>query len=235
MANDTPKRRSQHEEQDRLDSRFELVTRRAFLQRSAVLGAAAIVPGLIAAACSSDGTSFTSTTAAGTSAASTTTTSETPAVHDGDGFPTGAELAVDFTYAASSSGGPVRNPYVAVWVEDAGGSLVATIALWFLRNQKGLRWLSDLRRWYAVDGSSDTIDTVSSATRTPGDYSVVWKGVSIDGTPVPQGDYYICIEAAREHGPYSLIRAPLTIAAVSFAQELAADGELSNATVEFTA
>ena len=112
----------------------------------------------------------------------------------------GAELVVDFTYTAEgTSGGGVKNPYVAVWVEDRAGELVATIALWFLQSEKGPKWLSDLRRWATVDGSDATIDAISSATRRPGEYSVLWDGTDTDGNLVAQGDYYIAIESSREH------------------------------------
>jgi len=138
-------------------------------------------------------------------------------------------MLIAFTYAAS--GGRVRNPYVAVWVEDEAGELVDTVALWFKQSQKGLRWLSDLRRWYSVDGSSATVDTVSSATRTPGSYQVAWDVTDLDGNQVPAGQYYVCIEAAREHGPYSLIREAITLAEGMAATDLADDGELSAASV----
>jgi hypothetical protein len=125
----------------------------------------------------------------------------------------------------------VSNPYIAVWIEDGAGDLVDTVALWFLQRQEGLRWLTDLRRWYNVDGSQQAIDTVSSATRRPGDYMLSWGMTDMDGAPVEAGEYYVCIESAREHGPYSLIRSAVTIEAGMGSVELPADGELSNATV----
>lgn len=227
-------------------SRYDLVSRRAFLRRAGALGGVLLIPGL--AACGeSDADAFATatTTAAATatttaSPGATTTTSggtdatATPSTTAAanDALPSAAELAITFTYAAASSGGRVHNPYIAVWIEDASGELVQTVALWF-KQQRGDRWLSDLRRWYEVDGSDETIDTVSSATRVAGEYSLVWDGTDLDGATVAQGEYHVCIEAAREHGPYSLIREPVTLGAEGFSTDLEPDEELTDAAVEF--
>lgn len=166
------------------------------------------------------------TTAAPTKAAPTTAAPTTAA-------PTGAtvrgELAVAFTYAAS--GGRVNNPYVAVWVENAAGELVDTIALWFLRGQKGTRWLPDLRRWYSVDGAQATIDTVSGATRTPGTYNLSWDLTDANGAAIRAGTYFLCIEGARERGPYSLVREQLTLGSGGVSAALPSNGEITNASV----
>jgi hypothetical protein len=232
------------------ESRYQEISRRAFLRRSAAVGLAAAVPSALLAACGSDadvfaGSSTTTssddaasatttvpatTAAAVTTTSTTSTTTTTTPTTSGTTLPDDAEVVVDFTYEASSRGG-VKNPYIAVWVEDEAGDLVATVALWFLQSSKGLKWLSDLRRWATVDGSDSTIDAISSATRAPGAYSVVWDGTTTDGERVAQGTYYIAIESAREHGPYSLIREAVSFGEESFEQTLAAEGELSNASV----
>lgn len=222
-------------------SRFEEVSRRAFLKRSTALGAAILAPSWLLAACSREGDAFASTTTASitstttTAGASTTTAQETTssAATESTTIPSSAEMLISFSYTATSTQGQVKNPYVAVWVEDSQGELIATIALWFLQSQKGLKWLSDLRRWYSVDGSQQSVDTISSATRTPGDYAVVWDGTGPSGSPVAAGDYFVCIEAAREHGPYSLIREQMTIGREDFDLVLADDGELADASIAF--
>lgn len=93
-----------------------------------------------------------------------------------------------------------------------------TLALWFLQSQKGLRWLGDLRRWTSTDGSDATI-SISGATRTPGEYALEWDMSNIDGTAVIEGTYYVCIEAAREKGPYSLIRERFDLLGTSVSAE----------------
>lgn len=223
---------------DPQESRFAAVTRRAFLRRAAGTGVVIALPGALLTGCGDgdaaalgDGQVVDGATAAALAAtAAPTETGTAP----GTAIPIGSEVVVAFTYAASASGqGPVRNPYVAVWVEDAAGELVATVALWFLQESKGTRWLSDLRRWYSVDGSQDTIEAVSSATRTPGDHQVVWDGSTIDGTQAPQGDAHICIEAAREHGPYSLIREAVTLGTEPVTVDLADVEELQDARLTY--
>ena len=227
------------------ESRYRELTRRAFLRRSAALGATVAIPSSILAACGGsdaatfeDGSAGSTTTPGSTTAATapTTTTTTSPTTTEAPApttaIPTGGELVVDFTYEADgTSTGGVKNPYVAVWLEDEAGELVATIALWFMQSRKGTKWLSDLRRWATIDGSDETIDAISSATRRPGSYSVVWDGTDIDGNRALAGDYFIAIESAREHGPYSLIREQIRLGAEAFSQTLEAEGELSSATV----
>lgn len=221
------------------ESRYRELSRRAFLRKSAAIGLAAAIPSSLLAACGSDADVFagsdttapTSTAANSTTSTSTTTTAATTTTPVDASLPEGAEVVVNFTYDADSSGAGVKNPYVAVWVEDEAGDLVATVALWFLQSQKGLKWLSDLRRWATIDGSDATIDAVSSATRVPGEYSVVWDGTTASGDRAEQGTYFIAIESAREHGPYSLIREPITLGDAPFSQMLSGEGELTDAAV----
>jgi hypothetical protein len=173
------------------------------------------------------GTAPPTTTTTTTEAPASSTTATTVAATAGN---LTGEMLVAFTFAAAGRG-PVRNPYVAVWIEDADGELVDTVALWILQSQKGLRYLAELRRWYSVDGTVTSIDTVSSATRSPGDYTVSWGMTDSNHRPVAAGQYYVCIEAAREHGPYSLIRESVAVDAAMAPVQLPDDGELTNAAV----
>lgn len=236
-------------------SRFELVTRRAMLKRSLILGTVVAVPGL---ACSSGGgdtqsTSATTTAkAAGTTTAPSTTakvastttaaggTSSTTSAAKAAGGPalaSSAQMKIDFTYAAAATGGRVNNPYIAVWLEDASGALVRTVSLWYKSNES--KYLQELRRWYTDNrtrvsaGGTDGTRTASGATRLPGSYSVTWDGKTDTGTQAPQGEYFVCIEAAREHGPYELIRESVTLGTSGLTKALAPNGELTAASVAF--
>ncbi len=141
-------------------------------------------------------------------------------------FPAGAEMQVSFTYSPSETDGRVNNPYVAVWVEDLDGSLVSTISLWYLQDQKGTKWLPDLPQWYAASNQASDV-SMSGATRSAGSYDLVWDGTDAEGTPVAAGDYVLYVEAAREHGPHSVTSATITISDAGFAIDLPSDGELS--------
>lgn len=138
-------------------------------------------------------------------------------------------MIVAFSYIATGLG-RVHSPYIAVWVENASGHLVRTVSLWYKSDER--KYLSDLRRWNGADGRG-TNAVMSGATRVPGSYTVAWDAIDSSGSPVPSGDYHLCIEAAREDGPYELIRHPITLDGTPFVQSMPDDGELTNATVEF--
>lgn len=221
--------------------RFEAVTRRQLLQRSALVGAAVLVP----AACSHDDASNLRTTVSGssepgttppTSPATTQPATTVPATAAaGATFPAGAELQVNLTYQAD--GGRVRNPYLVVWVETPTGEMVSTVSLWLKADKT--RYLDHLTRWYDVEaalldgGGTNNLDAVAGATRSAGAYQVVWPGTDVDGAAVAQGDYVLCVEAAREHGPHSFVSAPITIGAEAFTATLGSNSELVDVSAEY--
>ncbi|MEM7308745.1 MAG: DUF2271 domain-containing protein [Planctomycetota bacterium] len=122
-----------------------------------------------------------------------------------------AGFRVDFVLNRPE-GGRYRRPYVAIWLEDTDGFPVKTAVLWLQTEQPGPRWHRDLTRWYRNDRTrklvEDTplIGTISEATRGPGEYTTRFDGIDNLGTPLPDGRYTLCIEVAREHGTYQIIR-----------------------------
>lgn len=166
----------------------------------------------------------------------TPTTSEIPVAALSTAIPDGSELVVSYTYE-QAAGGKNSSPYTAVWIEDADAILVHTIVLWMEQGRKGLKYLPDLTRWFGVDqdrianGGTDTVDAMSGPTRFPGRHSVTWNGQADIVGPVPAGDYFVCIESAREDGPHSLIREPVTLAGQPIDVALPDDGELIDASV----
>ena len=114
------------------------------------------------------------------------------------------ELAVTFTTAPSGSG-RIQRPY-----------------------------LDELRRWYGAVGSDPALTPTSTGpTPNPGTYTVVWDGKNDKGALVEQGDYYVCVESARQNGPYSLVREKVTLGSALFKQKLGANAELKDVAVEF--
>ena len=119
----------------------------------------------------------------------------------------GMELAVEFEIARVD-GQRYRRPYIAVWIEDTDKFPLRTLALWVEKS----RWWPDLKSWYrgdrmrAMAEGTEITATVASATRAPGKYTVKWDGKDSQGKAVKPGRYAVCIEAAREHGTYQLIR-----------------------------
>ncbi len=189
-----------------------------------------------------DGSTTTSTVPT-SSSSTTTSTPTTPSTStttgSGGALPAGGTMVIAFTYEQASGGKNVP-PYIAVWIEDGAGNLLTTVSLWYQQFGRGERWLPDLTRWYNVDqsrisgGGPDTVDAISGPTRSPGSYQVAWDGMGTGGT-APAGNYFICIESARERGPYSLIRESMNLDGSSRQQNLSADGELTNASVTVTA
>ncbi|HET9509604.1 MAG TPA: DUF2271 domain-containing protein [Sphingomonas sp.] len=104
-----------------------------------------------------------------------------------------------------------HRPYVAVWVEPAGGGAARTLAIWYdikkRGNEPGTKWLADLRAWWRKGGRSLSLPAngVSGATRAPGTHSI----------PLPAdlkpGAYTLNVEAARETGGRELVQLPLTV------------------------
>lgn len=234
--------------------RYEIVSRRHFLQRSLMAAGGVAAAGLVASACSgndaaafgaSDTSAPTSTEGSGTTVAAPVTTASTvttvapvdpsAATPSGDLFPGGAELQVNFSYAATD--GRVRNPFIAVWIENPTGELVQSLALWYAPREA--RYVTQLARWYNAEvvlidgGGTDNVESISGATRSAGTYNLVWDGTDVDGNVVSQGNYVVCVESAREHGPHCLSTGTITIGTVGSSTTLPNDTELSALVVDF--
>ncbi|HSK33290.1 MAG TPA: DUF2271 domain-containing protein [Propionicimonas sp.] len=217
-------------------SRFSAVSRRALLQgvsTAALLGIAG---------CATDDAEVLTPTAGATTAGGGSTAPAPTATAPAGQFGIAFSYTADTSTTASagdgkgmgggrggSGGGMVRNPYIAVWLEDSAGKLVRTISLWHLQNGQD-RWLSELHRWYSVSGG---VDTTSSATRAAGSYNLAWDLADLNGKPVANGTYTLCVEATREHGPYSLVTGDLEVTGKAITQELPGSGELSAVAIAY--
>ena len=144
-------------------------------------------------------------------------------------FDSKMELAVNFSIV-DPGGFRYQRPYVAVWLEDAAGNEVRTLSVWAKTDGRGQRYLEHLTRWIGVaGGQADTLlSTSSSPTRNPGSYTLVWDGKNDKGTLVTQGNYFLCIESAREHGPYALIREKVTVAGAASARKLSGSSDIGD-------
>ena len=104
-----------------------------------------------------------------------------------------------------------HRPYVAIWLEPAGGGAARTVALWYETKKTGkdagTKYLADLRAWWRKGGRSMAVpaDGISGPTRAPGQYSVKLP----DG--LKPGAYVLNVEAARETGGRELVTLPLTV------------------------
>lgn len=156
------------------------------------------------------------------------------AANGADGWPAGFALQVDFEIKAPATGGRGRGgwkrPYVAVWVEDMTGAPARTLCLWI----EDRRWLRDLRRWSRENAETPGLtDLVSQATRKAGTYTLSWDGRDDEGRSLAPGKYFVCIEAAREHGTYQLLRREIELRQTAQKIEFEGNEEIAQARASF--
>ncbi|MFO1003327.1 MAG: DUF2271 domain-containing protein [Planctomycetaceae bacterium] len=139
----------------------------------------------------------------------------------------------------SNPGRGYRRPYVAAWLTDKDGFPVRTILLWVQQDEKGRRWVPDLRKWNADDrirgivDDKDLVDAVSGPTRSAGNHKVGWDGLDDNGEPLAPGTYTLHIEAAREHGTYQIIREKLELSEKTFELDLKGNEEIKSVHVKY--
>lgn len=125
-----------------------------------------------------------------------------------------ATLTVDLSLPESPSGLGYDRPYLAVWVEHAQDqTVVGTLAVWYdlrLRNNLGKTWLPQLRTWWRKMGENLSLpaDGLSGATRPAGRHVLRYDADHAALAQLPQGDYALVVEVARERGGRELVRAP---------------------------
>jgi len=127
-----------------------------------------------------------------------------------------------------------KRPYVAVWVENQDHAAVRTIAVWHGSD----RYLPELKSWYLkyrglYETDKAALSTVSSATRSPGKYTLKWDGKDDQGNLVKPGTYIIKIEATREHGNYRLIRQELVCNGTPQHIDLPGNVEIASASLDY--
>lgn len=140
----------------------------------------------------------------------------------------GQELLINVELA--NLGGGARRPYVAIWIEDEQHKAVRRLALWYRKP----RWLPDLRSF--SDAQRETpIDlmSIASATRSAGNYSLIWDGKNDKGDYVSLGNYTVYIEVAREHGTYQLMKQAMKFDGKGKSQALSGNEEISGANLVY--
>ncbi|MCX7818837.1 MAG: DUF2271 domain-containing protein [Kiritimatiellae bacterium] len=108
--------------------------------------------------------------------------------------PTGGTLELGVTIRGDSTGFGPRH-VVAVWIEDAQGRWVRTLAV------EGRKQWRRLEAWRAAAGRLAGPDAVTGATRTDwGRLTASWDGLMAGGTPAPDGEYRVRIETTWWNG-----------------------------------
>jgi FAD:protein FMN transferase len=142
------------------------------------------------------------------------------------------ELAISLELA-TIEGMRVNRPFVAVWVVDEMKKPLRQIALWYNKP----RWLNEMRSWYATyynrfSAGGGNFSSTTSATRSPGKYTLKWDGKDDDGNLVKQGKYTVYIEVAREHGTHQLMVQEIDIKKQTRFM-LAANTEVASASLDY--
>ncbi|HEX3878100.1 MAG TPA: DUF2271 domain-containing protein [Bryobacteraceae bacterium] len=144
------------------------------------------------------------------------------------------ELTIDLEVPQTRGFG-ARRPYVAAWIEDKDRYPVRTLAVWFEKT----RWLNELHAWYrddrlrAMSEGHEILNSVTSATRSPGKYSLKWDGKDNSGKLVKAGHYTVLVEAAREHGGYTLDKRDMDFNGAPSRTQAPADAELGPVTFDY--
>jgi thiamine biosynthesis lipoprotein len=117
-----------------------------------------------------------------------------------DEWPEDYQVTFKIELPTPTTGGKIRRPYVAVWIEGGDGKPLRSISVW--GDQP--KYQRDLSVWYGkIDRNDRTmLKAVTRATRAPGKYEVVWDGKDDKGNAVPQGTYTVKVEVHREHGKH---------------------------------
>ncbi|QJU57098.1 DUF2271 domain-containing protein [Sphingomonas sp. AP4-R1] len=106
-----------------------------------------------------------------------------------------------------------HKPYVAGWIEPAGGGAARSLFAWYDIKKGGAepghKWLADLRSWWRKSGRSLKlpVDGVSGATKGPGTYAIPLP------TDIAPGNYVLSVESAREGGGRELVSVPISVPA----------------------
>jgi thiamine biosynthesis lipoprotein len=125
-------------------------------------------------------------------------------------WPAGFELTIDYEIPHQSNG-RAQPPYVVVWITNAAGAPVRTLAAM----GTDARFIDENYIWWRRVGRTlgRGLDAVAKPTRRPGRYSLIWDGRDDKGQPAPQGRYTVHIEASREHGSHNYQTLDLTLGA----------------------
>ena len=79
----------------------------------------------------------------------------------------------------------------------------------------------------------DLTASISSATRSPGKYTLKWDGKDNQGKPVKAAQYFVNIEAAREHGTYQMMRQEMDFSGTPKEIHIPGNTEIASATLDY--
>ena len=150
---------------------------------------------------------------------------------DPSGWPAGYQMKLTIVLSRPRAKKYLR-PYMAVWIEDAGGTPIRILSVWSKRKKR--KYLKDLRVfWRFARKDRDTYEAVSRATRGPGRYRLVWNGLDDQGHAVPRGKYIVHVEVAREKGTHQHLSAAVTCGSVPVRKQMGRNIEINGVTLTY--
>jgi hypothetical protein len=123
-------------------------------------------------------------------------------------------MTVELTLPASQGGVNYYRPYLAVWLENTKDmSAAGTLAVWYdqrIKDNQGKTWLRHLRTWWRKAGAelSLPVDGISGATRAAGQQVLHYDAKNQTLASLPDGNYNLVVEVARERGGHETVRLP---------------------------
>ncbi|MEM7430661.1 MAG: DUF2271 domain-containing protein [Pseudomonadota bacterium] len=126
--------------------------------------------------------------------------------------------------------GRYRRPYVAVWITNSEREPIRNLLLL----GESRRWAQENRRWWRAVGRDNRVlfDGYARSTRRPGSYTVSWDGRDDQGRPVEGEQFWLHMEAAREHGGHTYTNVKLDFSAPA-SESLAAEGEFGDISIRW--
>jgi thiamine biosynthesis lipoprotein ApbE len=127
---------------------------------------------------------------------------ETPAKKDAKdktgGWPNDYQVTLTLTLKKPTR--KTHRPYVALWIENAQGKRLRTLAVW----GNEYKYFKELPAWWKLARNQpNQVKAITRATRPAGRYQLTWDGLDDAGRAVEPGTYAIVVEVNREKGVYS--------------------------------
>jgi len=125
-----------------------------------------------------------------------------------------------------------ERPYLAIWVSDADSRPIKNLLL--LGSED--RWARTNSVWWSRVGRRRVVplSNVTRPTREPGKYNLAWDGRDDDGNIILQGEYYLMVEASREHGGHTYLSIPFSLEEGVSDYELKGEDELGDLRLSVT-
>ncbi len=209
-----------------------LATTLCVLKPDEGLALAKTVPGVACLIVSADGRQLRTPNFAVLEGHPATVTPPTPATPGATAgaWPNGFQVTLTLSLTKPVGGNRIKRPYVAVWIENAEGKRVRTVAVW----GTAPKYWPTLRDWWKLAKEDRAwAASITRATRNAGQHRVAWDGMDDKGAPLPPGTYTLVLEAAREHGSYCVERGTIACAKTAAQGKIPAASEFGEGQIVF--